>query len=218
MRRRAVLFDWDGTLVNSSEASYRCYVRLFGSFGIAFERADFERTYSPDWYRTYRAVGLPESDWKKADACWLEHYGAERAELLPGTREALERLRQAGRTLGIVTAGDRERVGGELRDLALASVFSTLVGSGDTAERKPHPASLLLALERLGVPAVDAAYVGDSPEDVQMARAAGVYSVGIPGGFPNRQALEAAAPDALVPDLGAAVDHLLALAGDGSSD
>jgi phosphoglycolate phosphatase len=155
-------------------------------------------------------VGLPESRWEQADARWLEHYREERAELLPGTREALERLRQSEHRLGIVTAGDRQRVAGELQDLGLSAVFSALVGSGDTAEKKPHPGALLLALDRLGVPATDAAYVGDSPEDVYMARAAGVYSVGIPGGFPNRQALEASAPDALVRDLGAAVDHLLA--------
>jgi phosphoglycolate phosphatase len=209
-RFRAVLFDWDGTLVNSAEASYRCYVRLFGGFGIAFERADFERTYSPDWYQTYRAVGLPESRWPQADAAWLEHYRQERAELLPGTRGMLERLGQSGLKLGVVTAGDRHRVAGELRDLGLDPVFSVLVGGGDTPEKKPHPRALLLALERLGVPAQAAAYVGDSPEDVHMARAAGVYSVGIPGGFPNRRALEASAPDALLADLGAAADLLLA--------
>ena len=206
---RAVLFDWDGTLVNSAEASYRCYVSLFGSFGIAFARADFERTYSPDWYQTYRAVGLPESSWEQADACWLEQYGRERAELLPGTREALERLRRSGCKLAIVTAGDRQRVSGELDALALSSIFSALVGAGDTRQRKPHPEPLLLALDRIGVRPEQAAYVGDSPEDIHMARAAGVYSVGIPGGFPNQQALRASAPDALLPDLAAAVDHLL---------
>ena len=46
----AVLFDWDGTLVDSAEASYRCYVRLFDSYGIGFDRTRFERTYSPNWH------------------------------------------------------------------------------------------------------------------------------------------------------------------------
>jgi phosphoglycolate phosphatase-like HAD superfamily hydrolase len=55
----------------------------------------------------------------------------------------------------------------------------------------------------------DAAYVGDSPEDVEMARAGGVHSVGIPGGFPNRAALLAAAPDLLASNLAEAVDTLL---------
>ncbi len=54
-----------------------------------------------------------------------------------------------------------------------------------------------------------AAYVGDSPEDVQMAHAAGVFAVGIPGGFPNRHALGCAAPELLAPSLEAAVSTLL---------
>ena len=57
---KGILFDWDGTLVNSAEASYRCYVRLFEYFGIGFDRSSFERTYSPNWYRTYLDMGLPE--------------------------------------------------------------------------------------------------------------------------------------------------------------
>ncbi len=61
----------------------------------------------------------------------------------------------------------------------------------------------------------EAAYVGDSPEDVEMARSAGVFSVGIAGGFPNRKALAAASPDLWAPDLAAAADSLLRLAGNG---
>jgi phosphoglycolate phosphatase-like HAD superfamily hydrolase len=51
--------------------------------------------------------------------------------------------------------------------------------------------------------------VGDSPEDVEMARGAGVYAVGVPGGFPNREALAASRPDLLAPDLPGMVDALL---------
>lgn len=209
-RPRAILFDWDGTLVDSAEASYKCYVHALARFGIAYERSDFEKTYSPDWYRTYRAMGLPESLWLEADECWLEHYREERADLIPGAREALLRLRQAGRVLGVVTGGDKGRVTGEIEEWRLAPVFSTLVGAGDTVERKPRPEALLLGLARLGVPPESAAYVGDSPEDIEMAQAAGVYSVGIPGGFPNRAALEASRPDLLVRNLDEAVEALLA--------
>ena len=68
---RAVLFDWDGTLVNTAEASYRCYEKLFGSYGIAFDREAFRRTYSPNWHLTYSALGLAEERWAEADARWL---------------------------------------------------------------------------------------------------------------------------------------------------
>ena len=84
-----------------------------------------------------------------------------------------------------------------------------MVCGGETRERKPHPEPLLVALEKLGVPPEEAVYVGDSPEDVTMARAAGVFAVGIPGGFPNREALEASAPDLLSPSLEAALRELV---------
>ena len=89
------------------------------------------------------------------------------------------------------------------------ALFATAVCGGETARRKPHPEPLLTALGKLAVPPAECAYVGDSPEDVAMARAAGALAVGIPGGFPNREALRAASPDLLFPSLDEAVEALL---------
>jgi HAD superfamily hydrolase (TIGR01509 family) len=205
---RAVLFDWDGTLADSAELTYDCYVRTFATFGIPFDRDLYRSTYSPDWMKTYVGVGLPRESWDEADRCWLDHYSTGRAPLLPGAAEALERLRRRGLALGVVTSGERSRVGREIAELGLDGVFATLVGHGDYRERKPHPEALLLALSRLAVPPAEAAYVGDSPEDVLMARAAGVFAVGIPGAFPNREALLAAGPDLLATSLEAAAGIL----------
>jgi pyrophosphatase PpaX len=208
-RLQAVLFDWDGTLVNTAEASYRCYEKLFGSYGIAFDRDAFRRTYSPNWHLTYSALGLAEDRWAEADARWLQHYCEEEVVLIDGARDALLRVRRAGLRAAIVTSGDRVRVGRELDDLGVASLFEVVVCAEDIVYRKPHPEALLLALDKLGVGAAEAAYVGDSPEDVQMARAAGVLAVGIPGGFPNRDALAASRPEVLEGTLAGALDQVL---------
>ena len=207
--RRAVLFDWDGTLVDSAERTFRCYARVFAVFGIAFDRADFERTYSPDWYRTYAAIGLPDESWSEADARWIACYETEPGELVSGARKALERLAAAGVTLGLVSSGDATRVRSELAALELEPLFEVAVCGGETARRKPHPEPLLVALERIATTPAECAYVGDSPEDVAMAQAAGAFAIGIPGGFPNRDALVASAPDLLAPSLGEAVAALL---------
>lgn len=205
-----VLFDWDGTLADSAEASYRCYEDLFGSLGIAFDRAVFQRTYSPDWLHTYRALGVPEERWDEASARWLERYCRETIPLVAGAREALARLHDAGLRLAIVTSGDRSRVLRELHQLDVERYFGVVVCGGDVARKKPDPEGLILALRRLDVATGRAVYVGDSPEDVVMARRAGVPCIGIPGGFPNREALAAAAPDLAVDSLDAAVDALTA--------
>ena len=206
---RGVLFDWDGTLVDSAEKSYRCYARVFAAYGITYDTALFERTYAPDWYRTYEAIGLPRAVWSEADARWLECYDSEPSRLLPGAREALERLAGRGLVQGLVSSGDPRRVKRELAAHAVARFFPVVVCGGETAERKPHPEPLLVALERLELAPEEAAYVGDSPEDVLMARSAGVLAIGVPGGFPNREALATAAPDLLCPSLGSAISRLL---------
>jgi HAD superfamily hydrolase (TIGR01509 family) len=209
---RAVLFDWDGTLVDSAEASFRCYAQLFRKFDIVFDREAFERTYSPDWYRTYEGVGLPDERWSEADAMWLSLYAREKCELVSGAAEALRSLSRAGLASGIVTSGSRGRVLPEIHTLGLGDLFQALVFCEDCARKKPDPEALLFALDRLRVVPAEAVYVGDSPEDVLMARAAGVRSVGIAGGFPNRAARAAAAPDLTADSLREAVDAVLRLA------
>jgi HAD superfamily hydrolase (TIGR01549 family) len=206
---RAVLFDWDGTIVDSAEASYRCYVRLFESYRIPFDRERFQQTYSPEWYRTYTALGLPRECWQEADARWLGFYAGEENVFLAGAREALHRLQREGIALGIVTSGTGQRVAREVQGLGLPDLFKVVVSADDVQKRKPDPEPLVQGLAKLGVPAAEAAYVGDSPEDVEMAHGAGVYVIGVPGPFPNREDLKASKPDLLVEGIGGAVRALL---------
>ncbi|MEO8188989.1 MAG: HAD family hydrolase [Acidobacteriota bacterium] len=207
---RAVLFDWDGTLLDSADASFRCYQRLFTPFGIDFTQEVFARTYAPDWYRTYEGIGLPRERWPEADARWLEIYAEESCALRPGTAEALARIGSAGVLAGLVTSGSRARVETELSRLGISAAFSTVVCGEDARQKKPNPEALRTALTWLRIPAAEAAYVGDSPEDIEMARAAGVFAVGLEGGFPNAEALMRSEPDALAGDLTEAVDIVLA--------
>lgn len=200
MSFRAVLFDWDGTLADTAEASFRCYVRMFEELGIPFDRETYARTYSPNWHFTYRALGVPEERWAEADERWLHHFSCESVALLDGAREILQTLSPRVAT-GIVTSGGRERITRELAYHGLAAHVHDYVCGNDVKERKPHPEGLLVCMDRLRVRAGEAAYVGDSPEDIAMARAAGVTSIAVPGKYPNRDALLAAGPDVFVESL-----------------
>jgi HAD superfamily hydrolase (TIGR01549 family) len=205
---KAVLFDWDGTLVDTAEASYRCYVRMFGELGIRFDREIYARTYSPNWYHTFRALGVPEERWGHADERWLAHFAAEQVALIDGARELLHSLVARGLATGIVTSGSRDRVARELELHGLAEHIRECVYGSDVAQKKPHPEALELCLDRLKLTARDAVYVGDSPEDIAMARAAGVLSIAVPGCYPNREALLAAGPDRVAESL-AEVERLI---------
>jgi pyrophosphatase PpaX len=116
--------------------------------------------------------------------------------------DALRRLKREGRRLGVVTS--KRRVGIELAFTALpelADLFDVSVATGDTERHKPHPDPILLALERLQAPPEDAAYVGDSPFDVQAAKAAGVFAVAVTWGrIHSEEPLLEEEPDAVVHD------------------
>jgi HAD superfamily hydrolase (TIGR01549 family) len=210
-RLAAVLFDWDGTLLDSADATFRSYQKLFGSFGIGFDRARFAETYSPDWYRTYEAVALPQERWREADSRWIELYAAEEPRLISDAVQAVERLRSAGLSTGLVTSGSRGRVELDLEKLGVAALFDVLVCSEDAPRKKPHPDPLRLALDRLSLESREAACVGDSPEDIEMARSAGVFSVAIAGAFPNHEALRKSPADLFASTLAEAAGHLSAM-------
>ena len=100
--------------------------------------------------------------------------------------------------LGLVTSGDRDRVVQQLHEFRLTHLFTARVCSGDTPERKPHPAPLNLALQQLRLRPSACVYVGDSPEDLQMAQGAGVRAIAVLGPFPTEKRLRAARPELLL--------------------
>jgi HAD superfamily hydrolase (TIGR01549 family) len=195
-----VLFDWDGTLLNSYEADATAYTAMFRAMNIAWGPEDLAQHYSPNWYNVYRAAGLHESRWEAADLAWRAEYATQRPRLLPGARTLLTKL-QRHYALGLVTSGDRDRVSRQLRNFRLMRTFPVRVCSGDTAEKKPHPAPLRMALNAMRLDPRDCVYVGDTREDILMARRAGVRTIGIPGPFPTAQKLKRARPDVLLETL-----------------
>ncbi len=192
-----VLFDWDGTLIDSYAADSSAYLAMFREMGIPWGLEELARHYSPNWYRVYRAAKLPRARWDDADRAWRAQYAKHSPKLIAGARQVLDRLRHAHH-LGLVTSGDRDRVTRQLREFRLTRVFATRVCSGDTPEKKPHPAPLRLALRQLSLKPSACVYVGDSPEDLEMAKRAGVRAIAVLGPFPTEKRLRAAQPDFLL--------------------
>ncbi|MEJ7814407.1 MAG: HAD-IA family hydrolase [Rubrobacter sp.] len=210
----AALFDFDGTLVDTTEMIHQSMRHATSS---VLGRDDIPR-------ETLLAnVGQPLPrqmeliDAEKAELL-LEAYRSHHEEHhdaligeFPGVEEALSRLRSAGIKVAVVTSKRRLSVEMALKNFpGLRNVVDRFVTLEDTTQHKPHPEPLLRGLELLGgVPKERAAYVGDSPFDVQAAKAAGLTSVAVSwGAFPEDR-LREAEPDHLVPDIDAAVDVLL---------
>jgi HAD superfamily hydrolase (TIGR01509 family) len=194
---RGVLFDWDGTLLDSYHADTQAYLGMFHALGIPWGVKELERHYSPDWHRTYRAARLPKSRWGEADRLWSRFYRQQQPKLMPGARRVLQQLARRY-ALGLVTSGNRPRVIRQLRYFGLSRLFAARICAEDAPRRKPHPAPLLAALRRLRLDAAACVYVGDSPEDMEMARRAGVRPIAVFGRFPTHDRLRAERPCALL--------------------
>lgn len=209
MRRRVVLFDLDGTLIDSGpiimDAARHAVRSVLGRESDA-ELDELVRSNigGPGLTAMMEAID-PRRVTELVDAYLEEnirlHAGLtafdEMLALLPV-------LRDAGRRVGIVTAKRRTSV--ELayeRFPVLRETADVLIGAEDTERHKPHPDPLLEALRRLGAEPGEAAYVGDSPFDIRAGRAAGVLSIAVAwGGIHGDAALLAESPDALVHEPG----------------
>jgi len=210
MRYPVVLFDLDGTLIDSGPiimASMRhASVTVLGQ--------------EPDEERVRAAIGGPgliaqmrDLDPDRVDEL-VSVYRAhneplhETLESFEGVFELLAELDRRGHRLGIVTAKRVATVRLALdRFPILDELTEVLVGAEDTERHKPDPDPLLEALRRLGATPEGAAYVGDSPFDIRAAKAAGVLAVAVGwGGIHPDERLLAEEPDAFVREPGEILD------------
>ena len=179
----AMIFDWDGTLVDSLPVITRINAEVLGIYGVAFDDAAYRAALRPDWRSMYLQLGVPVAQVEEVGRLWTDRYRAQMSDVraFPDVHLALERLASAGHPIGIVTAGDRLVVEYQLRATGLGAYIEVLVCGDDMPYSKPHPAPLLEALEGLGIrdrPS-DVTYIGDAPDDMRMARAVGARGIGI---------------------------------------
>jgi pyrophosphatase PpaX len=209
---RAVLFDWDGTLVDTLSYMWEATEVVTRHYGLAVDEARYRAEFTPDWRLLYRRFGMADDEIEPAGRLWWSVYrGHRQAALLPGARRAVSRLREAGYLTGLVTAGHRENVEHQLVRHRMAGLLPVRVFGDELPEAKPHPEPLRRALRALGLgdAAADAAYVGDSFDDLRMAIAVGVRPVGITSALGDDAALRAAGAADVAGSVSEWVDRLL---------
>jgi len=191
----ALLFDWDGTSVDSHQLGLTAFERSFAALGFNFDVQLYREVYSPTWYSVYEAMGLPKDKWQEADDLWVEAYGAQTAQLVEGADVTIKKLHDKGYQLGVVSSGSNCRVSREIAELGLQGIFSTIVCNEQMQNKKPHPEGLETAMNLIHCLPTECCYVGDSPEDIEMGKSAGVFTVGVRSSYPTSWKLKTQNPD-----------------------
>jgi len=190
-----ILFDWDGTLIDSAQPAFMAFSKALDELGIPLDSGIYERIYSPNWYSMYEKLHLPQERWQEADELWIRHYTRESLQLMPGGQSALNELVRREYAIGVVTSGSCARVRQEIKVFGLADFFQVVICNEDVVNKKPHPEGLKTAIERMRKRPELCCYVGDSPDDIEMGQRAKVLTVAIPGRYPSSKQLPRSHPN-----------------------
>jgi len=194
-----IIFDWDGTLMDSIAKIVRCFQAALADAGAA----------DPGESAIQHIIGLgldeavttllPQADAAlrtQVVARYREHFlhlDQTGMELFPGVREGLEALAEQGYLLAVATGKARRGLDRVLRDTGTAHLFCA-TRCADEAYSKPHPRMLEDILEQTGFTSAQALMVGDTTYDLQMARHARMASLAVTYGVHNRELLAEHAP------------------------
>ncbi|MBE6806993.1 MAG: HAD family hydrolase [Ruminococcaceae bacterium] len=201
---KAVIFDLDGTLLNSLGDLTGAVNHALTVQGFPTHTEAEVRTYVGDGVRQLIARSCPpgtdEATQEAVLATYLPHYAAhnrDKTTPYPGVVALLGDLKAAGYRLGVVS--NKHNAGVQtLCAHFFGDLLDVTVGADDTRPRKPAPDGLLYALQAVGVTANDAWFVGDSAVDVRTAHAAGVRCAAVTWGFQDADRLLAEHPAVLV--------------------
>ncbi len=215
--RSVILFDLDGTLIDSTEAILESFTRTFELLGGEVpEAGKIEAQIGYPLADMYRNLGIDEERIEEYVHAYKEYYRqihTRKTVLLPGAKEAVERAAAFAR-LGIVTTKTGRYSRELLEHFGLMGYFDVLIGSEDVRRHKPDPEPILEALKRMEASAGDTWMIGDTCLDIRAAQAAGVRPLGLSCGYGEASALRACGARCF-PDSLSAVEKIRSMTVDG---
>ena len=203
MRTHAVIFDLDGTLVDTPRAIVETFTAAFASMGVqARDASAIRATIGLPLERAFsKLLEVPLEDERVAHG--VRQYQAFFKELIlpragtllfPGVADGLVTLRGQGFFLAVATSKFYASADALLKAAGLREHFDMVVGADQVKHPKPHPEMGQLIMQTLGVSAERAVMVGDTTHDLLMARAAGMRSVAVTYGVHSLQELKSSEP------------------------
>lgn len=213
MSLQAVLFDLDGTLIDSERDNAESVVRAARRFGAALDESDRAFVVGHSWNEIHARLrqrhGLDVSLERIIEVAVDEKRAIQAgrgAPELPGARATVERLARRTR-LAVVSGASRVEVHESIEALGLSAAFALLLGAEDYGRGKPDPEPYRLAMERLGVAPEGCVVIEDATAGVQAGRAAGARVVGVRAG--NWSGADLSEADLVIDTLGDLTDDLV---------
>lgn len=188
MPLRAILFDHDGTLVDSEPVHFRMWTTVLARYGVSLSEEQYKTHYAGVPTRA-NAVDLVQRFKLGEEPATLAHAKNlatrdfllhEAFPLMPGVNEAVAEFRSAGLKLAVVTGAGSNGVHATLDANDLRRHFATVVSGDDVRASKPAPDCYLLALEKLGLHAADCLAIEDTQHGLEAASGAGIRCLAVP--------------------------------------
>lgn len=183
---RAILWDMDGTIVNSAEYHWLSWRDVLQNEGYPITYAQFAQTFgqrNDTILRGYFGSAITPGDIariaEEKETCYRHYVRTRGIHLLPGVQHWLHRLHSNGWQQALASAAPRQNVETILEVLAIGSYFHAIVSAEDVQHGKPDPQVFLKAAEAVQVPPAQCVVIEDAPAGLEAARRAGMYAVGV---------------------------------------
>lgn len=196
MKYQVIIFDMDGTLLNTLDDLYDATTYVLLKFGYPLRTREEVRSFVGNGVHRLVDFVIPDgqnnphrdeifADFKQ----YYDIHGQEKTQPYPGIPDLLQELKSRGYQLGVVS-NKYDAAVRTLSEVYFPGIFATVVGEREGVRRKPAPDSLFTVLNELGVDASKVLYVGDSEVDIRTAENAGVACISVAWGFRDRDLLE----------------------------
>lgn len=183
---RAIVFDFDGTILDTESVAYDAFRGIFQQYGLELSLARWARgigtwgAYDP-YEDLEQELGRPVNREEIRRNYELSYAERVRNLLLrPGVVDTLEEARRLGLRIGLATSSRRSSVEPHLREYGLLPYFEAIHTADEVAKVKPDPALYRLAINSLGVQPNEAVAIEDSVNGLRAAKAAGLYGLAVP--------------------------------------
>ncbi|MGB9792191.1 MAG: HAD-IA family hydrolase [Thermacetogeniaceae bacterium] len=200
MQLKGIIFDLDGTIIDSLPLISLTFRKVFDVFGIPWGNGEVLKTVGlplREVAATYAPAGRVE-EFLATYAKIQKQYQEKLLKAYPGAAETLETLRKEGFRLALGTSKRRPSTMAALQLTGLEKYFDVIVTVDDVERSKPNPDTLFKALKLLKLKPSAAVYIGDSWYDIMTGKNAGVSTIGVTWGMATREELDAYNPDFIV--------------------